>query len=173
MKGWITTLLSALLIGFGLMLGAQEVPLDLQTKLTLKILGFDRNFDRYGDPIRIGVSSDALFTAFNSVKDTITVNNKKIIVEKMAGPGDASKYKVVYLDSSWAASYKVVAAASAEKKILMFSSEETGVVEGGAAVSFKLVENKPKIVLSINAAKTQGADFPATLLQMAVIVGNP
>ncbi len=151
---------------------AQNVPFDLQMKLILKILAFDRNFERYGDPIKIGVTSDSVLKGFNSEKDTLLIGGKKYFAENMASVADIPQYKVVYIDSNWAADYKAASAKATEVKALMFTSADAGVRTGGGAISVKTLDGNPKIIMAIAAAKAQGADFPATFLQLAVIIGS-
>ncbi len=153
-------------------LAAQEVPFELQVKLILKILEFDRNFDRYGDPIKVGVTSDEVLRGFNAQRETLTIKGRKFMAEMMSSLADVGKYKVVYVDKNWKSDYKAASAKAAENKALMFAREEDAVVSGGAAISFRTVEGKPKIVMAVGAAKNQGADFPANFLQVTIVIGG-
>jgi hypothetical protein len=170
-KKWFALILLAALAA-ALPLRAQEVPFELQMKLIMKILEFDKNFDRFGDPIKIGVTSDDVLTALNAQKNALQVKGKSFIAEKMATPADIAKYHVIYVDKNWSAEYKTAAAKAGDNKALMFTRDEEGVMNGGGAISFKTIEGKPKIMLSIANARTQGSDFPANFLQLTVVIGG-
>ena len=147
-------------------LTAQEVPLNLQVKLILKIVSMDRNFDRFGDPIKIGVTDDDMMKELGAIKGKLTIKGKDFSVEKMASPGDVANYKVIYVGKNWADKYTAASAKAAENQCLMFCQAEEGVMTGGGAVSFKVVEGKPKIVVNLENAKKQGTDFPAGFLKL-------
>ncbi len=170
MKTKIVLLFAVLLI-MGFNTYAQDVPHELQVKLMLKILSMDRNFDRFGDPIKIGVSSDAFIKALKGEAD-LKVKGKGFVVEKMASPADVSKYKIIYVSKDWAAQYKATSAKAVEAKALMFCETEDGVLAGGGAISFKVLDSKPKIVINIANVKEQGTEFPANFLQITVVVGS-
>ncbi len=168
----ITAILGTGLILICFSLLSQEVPFDLQAKLILKILEFDKNFDRFGDPIKIGVSSDEVLNGLNALKDSLSIKGKKFVAEKMIALADISRYKVVYIDTNWSSEYKNAAKKAIENRCLMFARDENAVINGGAAISFKTVDGKPKIVLAIAAAKEMGSEFPANFLQLAITIGS-
>ncbi len=151
---------------------AQDVPLELQTKLMLKIVSMDRNFDRFGNPIKIGTSSDEIFKELSTIKGSLKVKGNDFLVEKINSPADIAKFKVAYIGKNWSGNYNAAAAAAAANQCLMFCEVEEGVTTGGGAVSFKVVEGKPKIVINLENAKKQGTDFPAGFLKITVVVGG-
>lgn len=153
-------------------ISAQEVPINLQVKLMLKILSMDRNFNRFGDPITIATSSDEFLQELNLIKGKLKVKGKDFMATKIESPDDVSKYKVVYMGKNWAANYNIVSEKANENQCLVFCQEEAGVVKGGGAVSFKVIDGKPKIVVNIVNAKNQGTDFPAGFLRITVVVGG-
>lgn len=161
----------ALLVA-GTIISAQDVPINLQGKLMLKILSMDRNFNRFGDPIKIGTSSDEILEELTALKKAYKIKGKDFIVEKIASVKDVANYKVVYLGTNWAANYKAVSEVATENQCLVFCQEEAGVTKGGGAVSFKVVDGKPKIVVNVVNAKNQGTDFPAGFLRITVVVGG-
>ena len=148
-----------------------DVPHKLQVTLMLKILSMDRNFDRFGDPIKIGVSSDSFLSVIKG-KEGIKVKGKKFVVEKMSSPSDIAKYKVVYVGKGWASQYSAAADAATKNQALMFCETEDAVLSGGGAISFKVVGNKPKIVINLGNVKNQGTNFPADFLKITVVVGS-
>ncbi|UCH93835.1 MAG: YfiR family protein [Candidatus Aminicenantes bacterium] len=151
---------------------AQEVPLNLQVKLMLKIISMDRNFTRFGDPIKIGVSSDEFLKELNAIKGKLTIKGKNFVAEKMASPDKVPDYRVIYMGTNWSRSYLTASAKAAESKCLVFCQAEEGVTKGGGAVSFKVVDGRPKIVVNVGNAKKQGTDFPAGFLKITVVVGG-
>lgn len=160
------------LLAAGTIISAQDVPLTLQGKLMLKILSMDRNFNRFGDPIKIGTSSDEFLEELNALKKAYKIKGKDFIAEKIDAVDDVANYKVVYLGKNWAANYKAVSEKASENQCLVFCEEEAGVTKGGGAVSFKVVDGKPKIVVNVVNAKGQGTDFPAGFLKITVVVGG-
>lgn len=151
---------------------AQDVPLNLQARLMLKVLSMDRNFSRYGDPIKIGVSSDKFLNELVACKGTLQVKGKEFVPEKMASLDDIAKYKVIYIGEEWAKSYTAAAEKAVQSKCLMFCETESGVMHGGGAISFKVAEEKPKIVVNLKNSRSQGTEFPAIFLKSTVVVGG-
>jgi len=149
---------------------SQEVPARLQATLTLRILSFDRNFNRLGDPIKIGVSSDKLLAEFKALN--YTVKGRDIVVEKMASPDDVPKYKVIYVGKNWEKNYKAASKKAAESKCVMFCEAEKAVKSGGGAISFKVVGNKPKIIINLSNLRAQGSEFPESFMKSTVVVGK-
>jgi hypothetical protein len=151
---------------------SQDVPLPLQTKLMLKICSMDRNFTRFGDPVKIGVSSENFLKELNATKGKMTIKGKDFSAEIMGSPDDISKYKIVYIGKNWESHYGVIADKAKSSQSLVFCETENGVLSGGGAVSFKVVGGKPKIVVNLENAKQQGSDFPANFLKVTVVVGG-
>ena len=165
-------LLVIALLAAGTIISAQDVPINVQVKLILKILSMDRNFSRFGDPIKIGTSSDEFLQELTAIKGKLKVKGKDFVVEKIASVSDVANYKVVYLGKNWVANYKAVSQVASDNQCLVFCEEAAGVKEGGGAVSFIVVEEKPKIVINVVNAKSQGTDFPAGFLKITVVVGG-
>jgi len=150
---------------------AQDVPINLQAKLILKILSMDRNFDRYGEPIKIGSSLDAMTSELNGVT-SMKIKGKDFSTEKITTLDDISKYKVIYVGKNWANNYEAASKMAIANQAIMFCETEDGVLGGGGAVSFKVVNGKPKIVVNLEKAKQMGTDFPANFLQVTMVVGS-
>ncbi len=171
MRNRLVLVVIALLV-LGTFISAQDVPINLQVKLMLKILSMDRNFSRFGDPIKIGTSSDEFLKELTAIKGKLKVKGKDFIAEKIDTVANAANYKVLYMGTNWAANYKAVSEIASENQCLVFCQEEAGVTQGGGAVSFKVVDGKPKIVVNVVNAKNQGTDFPAGFLKITVVVGG-
>lgn len=149
-----------------------DVPISLQIKLMFKICSMDRNFSRFGNPIKIGVTSDEFLNEFNAVKGKLKIKGSDFEVTKMSSPDDVENCKIVYLGKNWAGNYPSVAKKAAVSKTLVFCQTEEGVDNGGAAISFKVIDKKPRIIVNLGNAKDQGTDFPAGFLKITVLVGN-
>lgn len=162
--------LSVLLL-VGTMAFGQSVPASAQVKLVLKIASMDRNFDRFGDPVKIGVSSDAMLSEFQAASN-LTVKEKKFVVEKLNSLDDIANYKLVYIDANWKNNYSAAADKAAVGQTLIFAAEADYVESGGGSVAFKVVGGTAKIVLNVGNAKKQGSDFPANFLKVTVVVGG-
>jgi hypothetical protein len=171
MRNKVALVVIALVVLSGLAYSVPDVPHDLQVKLMLKILCVDRNFTRFGDPIKIGVTSDEFLAVLNGLRGKMEVKGKDFLPEKMLSLNDISKYKVIYVGENWSGQYKEAAERAIVNQSLMFCEVEAGVLAGGA-VSFKVVETKPRIVVDINNARKQGTEFPASFLKITVLVGG-
>jgi hypothetical protein len=153
-------------------IAAQDVPLNLQARLMLKILSMDRNFSRFGDPIKIGVSSDKFLQELTAVRGSYQIKGKDFSPEKIASLDDIAKYKVIYVGKDWANNYTAASVKAVENKCLMFCETEAGVLSGGGSVSFKVIGSKPKIVVNLKNSRNQGTEFPANFLKITVVVGG-
>lgn len=151
---------------------SQDVPKKFQVKLMLKILSMDRNFARFGDPIKIGSSNDEFLSELKKEQGKLKIKQKDFTVEKMSSPDDIANYKVVYVGKEWEANYSAASAKAGASKALMFCETEAAVMNGGGAISFKVVGGKPKIVLNLGNVKAQGTEFPAGFLKITVVVGS-
>ncbi len=149
----------------------QTVQKDIQAQLILKIVSLDRNMSRYGDPIKIGVSSKAMHRALKRFCKK-PLKGKTVQPELMATLEEIGGYHVIYIDKNWKSNYKVACDMAAEKKILMFSADHSAVERGEASMAFKTVLGKTKIVLNRAVVKAQGSDFPANFLQVTHVVGS-
>jgi hypothetical protein len=147
-----------------------DVPHSLQAKLMLKIISFDRNFTRFGDPVKIGVSSDVFLEVLKGTK--LSIKGKGFVAEKINNVDEIANYKVIYVGKEWANQYIAASEKAAATKCLVFCETEDGVLNGGGSVSFKVVETSPKIVVNIANARKQGTDFPAVFLKSTIVVGG-
>lgn len=149
----------------------QIVQKDIQAQLILKIISLDRKFARYGDPIKIGVSSKSMFRALNRFSKK-PVRGKTVQPELMVTLESVDQYHVVYIDKNWKSNYKAACDIATGKKILMFAGEDNAVERGEASIAFKTVLGKPKIVLNRAVVRAQGSEFPAGFLQVTHVVGS-
>ena len=90
----------------------------------------------------------------------------------MVSLDDIAKYKVIHIGKNWDHIYTQASIWAAENKCLMFCETESGVINGGGAISFKVVGEKPKIVVNLKNSRVQGTEFPAIFLKNTVVVGG-
>jgi hypothetical protein len=150
---------------------SQSVQKDIQAQLMLKIVGLDRNVGRFGDPVKFGVTSDAMLRALKRFSKR-TIKGKAFSVQKMNTLDDISSYDVLYIDKNWKANYKTACEMAIKKKAIMFCASAQAVEIGEAGAAFKMVLGKPKIVLNLEVLKKQASDFPSGLLQLATVFGS-
>ncbi|MCP5051648.1 MAG: YfiR family protein [bacterium] len=160
----------AMIMGKGVMY-SKDVNADLQSKLILKMIAYDRNLARFGDPIKIGVSSKAMLDALQK-NGQAPIKGKKLSVAMLGSVGDIGNFGIIYADKNWKKDYGAACAAAIDKKILMFCNSYEAVENNQAGIAFRVVGNKPKIVLNIGVSKNQGTDFPSNLLKLTLVVGN-
>lgn len=163
-------LIVIVLVAFSAAAFSVDVPHPLQAKLMLKIISFDRNFTRFGDPVKIGVSSDAFLTELKNTN--MSIKGIKFEAEKINNVDDIANYKVIYIGKDWAKQYIAASEKAATNQCLVFCETEEGVLNGGGSVSFKVVDTSPRIVVNIANAKKQGSDFPAIFLKSTIVVGG-
>lgn len=173
MKHTLLLLITFLFI-FGSASGAysQDVPLSMQAKLIIKIISMDRNMDRFGDPIVIGVSSDEMMEEFNALGGSLLVKDKELKAEKLGSTDEISKFKLVYIGKNWSDRYAAAAGKIKGNRVLAFGEHPDFAELDWGSVSFKAVSGKPKIVVNLANAKDAGTDFPAGFLKITVVVGG-
>lgn len=169
---------------------AQDVPtpVELHHPLLLKILSFDRMLEqRAGPEIVVGVVYQARFRASYVVKETfmetataspdaqvkgIPVRCVAIELGSTAAFADLlaqQQVDVLYIAPLRAVDIHDIALRTREHQTLTF----TGVpsyVNDGLAVGIDLLENKPKIIINLPAARAEGAAFKAHLLKLAHVI---
>ncbi|MCB0777264.1 MAG: YfiR family protein [Chitinophagaceae bacterium] len=133
-------------------------------------MSMDRNFERFGDTVKIGVSSDAMLSELASQSE-LQIKEKPFVAVKMDSPEDIEEYKIVYIDRNWQEDYGLVARKAEENKALIFAADENYVTTGGGSICFKTFDAKPKIVINLQNVKKQGSDFPANFLKITTVVG--
>jgi hypothetical protein len=164
------------------------VPLDLQAKLLLKILTFDRNLEKRADSaVVVGIVYNPEDTDSKKVKSEFSKALGKYSDKKVKGL-PVSQIGLKY--SSWAnllnniRSYNVsvlyVTSGNSDnlEEILKASRADsvltvTGVlkyVEEGVSIGIGLKENKPQIMVNLSSAEAEGTDFSSQLLRLAKVI---
>ena len=170
MRKYILVLLVLFVVTGGTALFSQAVKGTVQAQLILKIITIDRNFSRFGDPIKIGVTSDTMLKAFKTHLG-MKVKGKAFLPELINTLEDIGKYQIVYIDNNWKNNYKAACEVASKGRVLMFAASHKAVERSEAAIAFMTIKGKPKIVLNLGLVKEQGTDFPAHLLQLTMVVG--
>lgn len=162
-----------------------DVPLNLQVKLLLTALTYDRNLTASADDIlTIGMlyfpdSTHSQEQAFDFNKALLQFKDKKVknlrintIVIKYMDNADLTKkisehnIKVLYSAAGRGEKLRKVIEVTRSMNVLTCTSDIMNFYEYELSLGIGLVDNKPKIYLNIYSAKAEGADFSAKLLRV-------
>ena len=168
-----------------------EVPVDLQIKLILTALTYDKNLEtRANGELNIGIlyfpeSSQSKQEADLFAKTLEGFKDKKIsgrsfngILLAYADNGELSKkiteqkIDVIYIAQGEKELIERVLKVTQSEKILSCCGKAEYVSSCGVTMAVGLKDQKPKLYLNLNSAKTEGADFSAKFLRVAEIVEN-
>jgi len=155
---------------FTFTLKSSDIDFRIQSKLLLKIISYDKNYKRFGNPIKIGVSSKEMFEALKA--NAIIVKDRHFTVGLMKSIDSLKNYKVVYIDNNWKDKYKEVSKLANSNSCLIFCNDENFVESEGASVTFVSIKNKLKILVNLENSKKQGSNFSPIFLKITVIVGG-
>ena len=166
-----------------------EVPLDLQAKLLLTALTYDKNMEKKANgQLDIGILyfpwiEQSKKQAVNFSKTLKTFKDKKIWgrtfhVFLFTYDGDAglkerieeNHIDVLFIAGGKKDMVKEVVRVTQLKQILSATSKADQVTSCGVTLAVGLKENKPKIYLNLSSAKAEGSDFSARFLRIAEIV---
>jgi hypothetical protein len=164
------------------------VPLDLQAKLLLKILTYDRNLkERADSAVVVGIVYDAkredsekARSKFSkalepySGKEVQHLLVSHVSLEYVSWSDLSAKIKsnnvsALYVTPGNSGNLKGIIKASRADSILT----ATGVpkyVEAGVSVAFGSKEKKPQIIINLSSAKAEGVDFSSELLKLAKVI---
>lgn len=164
-----------------------EVPVDLQLNIFAKVLRFDRSLsDRPSEELVLGVLYQSRVRDSDLAKDQIvdlvrkaglTVQDRPVKVVPLTAetPADLDKaledsgIEVLYVGPLRAFNASRFAEVTRAHSVLTL----TGVpqfVEDGLSIGVGLVADRPEIIINVDAARLEGADLQARLLQLARIV---
>ena len=186
MNGLRKFLIPILLMLLSLAAAQEEVRMDLQINLFMKILRYDRNIGERGKQgLKIGVlyeptSKSSIKTwesfeeEFNLLTDK-TINEIPIFLVQVKGYAELPKaienygINVLYICPALDAQLDNILKLCKEKTILPI----TGVpqyAEKGVAVGLDIKKDKPVIIINTTVAKDVGANFSADILKVAKVV---
>lgn len=167
-----------------------DVPMEKQTDLLLKALGYDRAIlGRDGDVVRIGIvyneSSPESMSAFEQAGDCLfdeisagrTVGNKKLTFSGLGYTSESNLQSmasnlgvaVFYVTPGNEGNLSPIVNVAKSESILTFGSRGE-YVDHGLATGVELEEGKPRMVINLTNAKAQGANFKAEFLKIARLV---
>jgi hypothetical protein len=188
-KGFLALSLALLL---GRLAGAEAMALnaEAQVPLLLKVLTYDRNFERKaGRELAIGIvhdpsdrdsaqATDAVGSAlFKLASRTVKGLPLKYYTIEYTGPADLERF---VKEKRISALYVAPGSVKSLPALLKLSDELdlitlTGIpdyVRRGVAVGIGLNQDKPQIFINLASARAQGSDFDASLLRIATVLGQ-
>lgn len=165
------------------------VPLELQAKLFLTALTYDKNLEKRADALlNIGIvyftdapqSKQEAENFSNTLKEfkdkKISGRRFKTVLLAYNGNGDLKKklveegIDVVFIARGEKQQVEKLLKLTQSEKILSCTSKAEYVATCGVTIAVGLKDNKPKIYLNLSSAKREGADFSAKFLRIAEIV---
>lgn len=138
--------------------------------IMLKIVSMDKNIERLGNPIDIGVSSNNLYITLKSLENKLKINGKPFITHKITSLKSAAQYKIIYLGKNWGRNGFTDMETLAENGCFIFCDDEKGLLFGSASVLFKVIDKYPHVAINLENAEDQGADFRGEELEAIVLV---
>lgn len=165
------------------------VPVELQVNLFAKVLRFDRSLEeQQGDELVVGVlyqervrDSDLAKDAFIEEvrKTSLTIQDRRVKTVPLAAgtPEDLARsieehgLDLLYVGPVRALDIGKFSRVTRSLSVITL----TGVpqfVEDGLSIGIGLAQDRPEIIINVDAARLEGASFQARLLQLARIVHN-
>ena len=168
-----------------------NIPVNLQAKLFLTALTYDKNLEkRASTQLDIALlyfpwSAESKEAALDLSKTLETFKDKKISGRNFSvllltynGDGGfkekiADKHvDVLFIAGGEEPMVREAIKVTQAEKILSCTSRAKYVTTCGVTMAVGLKDNKPKIYLNLSSAKREGADFSAKFLRVAEIVDN-
>jgi len=187
----ILTFITVGVIPFSASADNGNVPPELQAKLFLTALTYDKNLDKHpGTNIDIAIlyfpwSAQSKEEALNFSKTLEMFQDKKISgrnfnVSLLTYNGDggfkekiAEKHvDVLFIVGGEEPMVREITKVTQSAKIVSCSSRAQYVTTCDVTMAVGLKDNKPKIYLNLSSAKGEGADFSAKFLRVAEIVDS-
>lgn len=165
-----------------------RVPFDLQAKLLLKILTFDRNLEtRVDSAVVVGIVYQPGYRQSERARSELSAALDKYSDKKVKGlpvsvvtirylsrldlmaKVRSENVSVLYVTSCDSAHLEEIIKVARENHILTISSEKSH-VEEGISLAVGLKENKPQITINLSSAKAEGCEFSSQLLKLAEVL---
>ena len=180
-------ILSVLLFSATIVRSDEEMPLSVedQIPILLKILSYDKNVDRFGEELTIGVVYQKRFRRSNLVKDEVirVVNDYPVFSSAPIRIVALSLEDRNYLQQQVAINdvdaLYIAPLRSFDPALISRISQEldilttTGVpayLDDGISVAVKVARDKPKIVINMPSATAEGSEFHSQLLKLAEVL---
>jgi len=148
---------------------ASEVDPDLAAKIIVKVLSMDQGLEsRANGGIVVVVSgSDAAFDAFSQLKGQAIAKGSSLAVSKVVkASGMPPSVKPTVLFCGSACDPAGVVSYSQSQKVLSVTNVENH-VESGIALGVGIEDNKPKILLNLQASDAEGISWNPNILKIA------
>jgi hypothetical protein len=164
------------------------VPIDVQIELLPKILSLNKSFDldNPDTKINIGILYSSLLRNSTEVKNEIFDNapNNEIMIKKTKAiliPIDIAKFAnieshliknnitVLYFTPLRGYDVSQISKICKEEKIISFTSVSEYTKDEDVSVGFQLDGKKLKIIINLESAKSEGANFSSHLLKISNI----
>lgn len=147
----------------------QKAPVEKQMLLMLKLVTYDRNFERYGDPVKIGVTTGEAAEILKKHRH-IRLKGKKFVFRKIDKIDQVKNYHLVYMGKNWRSRYRKAADTAKKSKTLLVCQEVEALTNGGS-VSFTLsASGQIQMWVNLPNAIQQGVDFSSDFLTLCWIV---
>lgn len=166
------------------------VPVETQLPLFLKVLTFDRNLQQSaGDELVIAILFQPRFRGSLLVKEGLeraavaseitTVGGVpfRLVAVDLDGEEELrsrivqSEADVLYIAPLRAVQIETITGISRDLRLVTLSGAPE-YINGGVAVSIEVVRSSPRLVINLEAAEQQGADFSSRLLNLARVVND-
>ncbi|MCP5106854.1 MAG: hypothetical protein GY950_25950 [bacterium] len=151
---------------------AKQSEAETWSLILLKIISMDRNLQRFGNPIKIGVNSDKIFHQLKRCEKKYKINGITFKTGKFNSIETASQFNIIHITNKWKRNRFSAIETLAENGCFIFCEDETSILCGYAAVLFKVGNKYPHVAINLDNSADQGADFPEDLLDAIVIVRN-
>ncbi len=182
----MTLRFAAIALAAALPAAAAPVPAAEQAALLFKVLTADRNFAPRGADVAVGVVYESASPVSREAAGRFAAE-----VRRRAAAGEVPRARVSLVDASasgalaprlegadvlWVAPCEKldlgeVARVAREKRIRTAGSS-AALAEAGLGVAFEERQGAPGVVVNLEAARAEGADFSAKLLKVARRVGR-
>lgn len=148
---------------------ATETADTLLAKIMLKLISFDKKLERFGSPIKIGVTDDGLLIALRSMGET-TIMGKTFSADKIVLSKDVTNYHVVFINNGFKSNLEEIVKTANEKKILTFVGDKT-LLKLGFAVALEIEDDLPVIWMNLVNASKAGSEIDMSSLTLVIIKG--
>ena len=160
---------------------AEAVPYNLQSKILIKVLTYERTLGSEAGELIIGIlgnpSSNESVAAqnamFNAIKDIgpFTIQKRPTTVVKLSDPAE-KRIHVLYITPGVEDRLSEVVLYARDHGILTVSGESSYMDKGISLGILPYMDQKKgtRIVISLKATKAEGADFASRLLRLATVL---
>jgi hypothetical protein len=166
-----------------------EVPFELQVKLILTALTYDRNLTQKADgTLTVGIlffpdtahsqkQAINFSKALEGFKDkkVSSLNINQVVIEYKNSKDleyifDQHDINVLYIATGRGERLKEILELTRSKKVLSCTPDNINVYEYEVSLGWGIVDNKTKLCLNITSAKAEGADFSAKFLRVVDVI---